>query len=306
MNYMYGGQNGMNMQAMQHMMQLQQQLQSQQQPQTYDQQLQMLQEQQQMYQQSQQMQMQDYNRTQTARAPKGSGKGKAVKAGAGKAVKGGKVAKGKGAGKKAAKPKTKKQLREEEKARREAEALKLSGKRRKITKRNPDAPKRGKSPYIFFSMEKREAVKQELGAEAKTTEIMKRVAAMWNLLDPSQKEIYNQRAEEDKIRYENEVKNFDGLLRLPAKGKNGKIKDPNAPKRGMSAFLLYSRDTRESVKAERPELKTSEISKVLGEKWKLLDDASKTPWVERAQVESERYRSEAAAYKEQQAQGGGY
>lgn len=295
---MYGyGQNAMNMQAMQQMMHLQQQLQ--QQPHSYDHTMQAMLEQQQNYMQQQNHALlQSQYQGQQATQKKSKSKAATTKGKAGT----GKDAKGKGKGKKAAaKPLTKKQIREQERAKREAE--KLNGKRRKVTKRNPEAPKRGKSPYIFFSMERRDAVKEQLGPDAKTTEIMKRVAAEWNLLTDDQKAIYKEKAEADKIRYEEEVKNFDGQLRLPAKGKNGKIKDPNAPKRGMSAFLLYSKDLRESVKNEYPHLKTSEISKVLGEKWKALDDSEKTPWVRKAAIESERYNQEKARYKASQ---GGY
>jgi len=293
------GQNGMNMQTMQHYMNLQQQLQQQQQHPSFDQQMQeMLQQQQHLMAQHGQNLGMMYHQ-QAAQMTQKKSKGKATgggkgKAGAGKAEKG----KGKGKNAKAAKPLTKKQIREQEKAKREAEALMgKNGKRRKVTKRNPLAPKRGKSPYIFFSMERREAVKEQLGPDAKTTDIMKRVAEEWNALAPEQKSMYNAKAEADKARYEEEVKHFEGQLRLPAKGKNGKIKDPNAPKRGMSAFLLYSKDCRESVKNEHPDMKTSDISKVLGEKWKALSDIEKQPWVERAAVEADRYNQEKAAYK---------
>jgi len=298
MNYMYGGGQNMNMQAMQQMMHLQQQLQ--QHPQSYDQQMQAMLEQQHniMAQQQNALLQSQYQSSQMGQK---KGKGKGAAAGKGKAGAKGEKGKGKGKNAKAAKPLTKKQIREQERAKREAEALMgKNGKRRKVTKRNPEAPKRGKSPYIFFSMERREAVKEQLGSDAKTTDIMKQVAHEWNALSDDQKLVYKEKAEADKLRYEEEVKNFDGQLRLPAKGKNGKIKDPNAPKRGMSAFLLYSKDLRETVKNEYPNLKTSEISKVLGEKWKALDESEKQPWVDRAAIESERYNQEKAAYKARQ------
>lgn len=47
-------------------------------------------------------------------------------------------------------------------------------------------------------------------------------------------------------------------------------KDPNAPKKGRSAYILFSMDTRAQVKADFPDLKNTEILAKLGELWKAL------------------------------------
>jgi hypothetical protein len=49
----------------------------------------------------------------------------------------------------------------------------------------------------------------------------------------------------------------------PAKKPKQK-KDPNAPKKGLSAFMYFSADQRPSVKAEQPDLKMGEVAKVIG------------------------------------------
>jgi len=54
-----------------------------------------------------------------------------------------------------------------------------------------------------------------------------------------------------------------------------KIKDPNAPKKPLAAFMVFSKEKRPVVKAEFPELKTTEISKKLGEMWGQLSDEEK-------------------------------
>ena len=59
------------------------------------------------------------------------------------------------------------------------------------------------------------------------------------------------------------------------KKKAKKEKDPNAPKRALSAFMYYSQANRPLVKKENPDAGFGEIGKILGEQWKALDASSK-------------------------------
>ena len=52
----------------------------------------------------------------------------------------------------------------------------------------------------------------------------------------------------------------------PSKGKKSK-KDPNAPKRPLSAFMYFSKDQRPAVKAANPDATFGELGKLLAEKW---------------------------------------
>ncbi|CAM9728367.1 unnamed protein product, partial [Sphacelaria rigidula] len=73
----------------------------------------------------------------------------------------------------------------------------------------------------------------------------------------------------------------------PAPKKKQK-KDPNAPKGASSAFMQFSASHRSAVKEAHPGLKTTEIAKVLGEKWKTMDDEAKAPYNEKANRDKER------------------
>merc|ERR1712110_956234 len=56
--------------------------------------------------------------------------------------------------------------------------------------------------------------------------------------------------------------------RMPPKGKRGrKKKDPNAPKRPMSAYFLFMNATRPTVRKENPDASIGEVAKILGKKW---------------------------------------
>ena len=52
-------------------------------------------------------------------------------------------------------------------------------------------------------------------------------------------------------------------------------KDKNAPKRALSAYMFFSQDWRERIKAENPDAGFGEVGKLLGAKWKELDDDEK-------------------------------
>ncbi|KIL64601.1 hypothetical protein M378DRAFT_77996 [Amanita muscaria Koide BX008] len=74
-------------------------------------------------------------------------------------------------------------------------------------------------------------------------------------------------------------------------------KDPKAPKRPLSAYMFFSQDWRERIKTENPDAGFGEVGKLLGAKWKELDDEEKKPYVERAAQDKNRAEKEKAAYE---------
>ncbi|KAI0789175.1 high mobility group box domain-containing protein [Abortiporus biennis] len=80
-----------------------------------------------------------------------------------------------------------------------------------------------------------------------------------------------------------------------SKGSKSK-KDPKAPKRALSAYMFFSQDWRERIKAENPDAGFGEIGKLLGAKWKELDDSEKKPYIEQAARDKARAESEKSAY----------
>ncbi|PKI83034.1 Non-histone chromosomal protein 6 [Malassezia vespertilionis] len=73
-------------------------------------------------------------------------------------------------------------------------------------------------------------------------------------------------------------------------------KDPAAPKRPLSAYMFFSQDWRERVKADNPEAGFGDVGRLLGTKWKEMGDEEKKPYVEKANKDKERAESEKAAY----------
>ncbi|KLO16574.1 hypothetical protein SCHPADRAFT_205372 [Schizopora paradoxa] len=81
-----------------------------------------------------------------------------------------------------------------------------------------------------------------------------------------------------------------------AKGGRGK-KDKNAPKRALSAYMFFSQDWRERIKTENPDAGFGEVGKLLGAKWKELDDSEKKPYIDQAARDKTRADAEKADYE---------
>jgi len=75
-------------------------------------------------------------------------------------------------------------------------------------------------------------------------------------------------------------------------------KDPKAPKRALSAYMFFSQDWRERIKTENPDAGFGEVGKLLGAKWKELEEEDKKPYVEQAAKDKTRAEEEKSAYEE--------
>lgn len=73
-----------------------------------------------------------------------------------------------------------------------------------------------------------------------------------------------------------------------------KKKDPNAPKKAQSAYILFCNEKRTILKEEKPDLAFVDVSRELGKMWGLCED--KERYNALALLEKERYATEMTAY----------
>jgi transcriptional regulator HMO1 len=66
-----------------------------------------------------------------------------------------------------------------------------------------------------------------------------------------------------------------GALKEPKEKKEKAAKDPNAPKKPATAYLLYQNKVRANVKAENPEFTNKELMGKIGALWSALPDNEK-------------------------------
>ena len=179
--------------------------------------------------------------------------------------------------------------------------------------KDPNKPKRGKSAYIFFCAKKREEAKANLRDGAKATEVTSELGRMWNALKASTKTTEKKllasleaEAAEDKARYNEAMEDYvapsDEELAaiVPAKkARKTSDKDPNAPKRGKSAYIFFCAAMRPQVKEELGEEGKSSIMAELGKRWKELkeDDSRKVELAKYTKMAAE----DKALYEEEKA-----
>jgi len=74
-------------------------------------------------------------------------------------------------------------------------------------------------------------------------------------------------------------------------------KDPNAPKRPVSGYMLWLNDVRSQLKEDNPGLKITELSKVAGQKWRSLSSSVKAKYEEKYNESKSEYQKKLAEYK---------
>lgn len=123
------------------------------------------------------------------------------------------------------------------------------------------------------------------------------MARQFKELAEKEKIKWTKKADEDKARYAEQMKSY-----VPAedptggRGKKKAKKDPNAPKRNMSAYFLYSIDARPTIKEQNPDASFGDIARLISSKFKELSEEEKAAWQEKADKDKVRYQREMAAY----------
>lgn len=153
--------------------------------------------------------------------------------------------------------------------------------------------------YAFFVQTCREEHKKKHPEENVVfAEFSKKCAERWKTMLDKEKKRFHEMAENDKKRYDDEMKNY-----IPPKGekqrgkKRKQIKDPNAPKRSLSAFFWFSNDERAKVKNQNPEYGVGDIAKELGRRWADAEPEVKGKYEALADKDKARYEKEMTAYK---------
>ena len=130
----------------------------------------------------------------------------------------------------------------------------------------------------------------------KTTNIAKLVSKAWKDLTPEEKDFWDEHARRDKARFEVEKSLYTGPWKVPAKKRSQK--DPDAPKRPMSAFLAYSHAKRAEVKKKNPNMNNADTSRVLAQLWKDAPEEEKKEHIEKEYELRQKYLSEIAVWRE--------
>ncbi len=174
-----------------------------------------------------------------------------------------------------------------------------------------------KNAYHLWMAENSEAVKKKYPSLS-PAELLKKKSEEWKNLAKDKREVYEKRAKELKSEYEKTKKDEsagedsdEDSGSKKRKGKDQKKpaakkakKDPNAPKRPLTAYFLFGQDNRETIKNELMKDATPEeqkkivtlVAKELGTRWKALTAEEKKPFEDRAKQAKASYEKEKAEY----------
>jgi hypothetical protein len=170
--------------------------------------------------------------------------------------------------------------------------------------KDPNAPKRPLTAFFHFLAAKREAYVKDHPAN-KLGDVAKGLSEVWRGLSEAQKKPFEDLAAASKKTYEREMAHYTPAPRdpededddgKPAKKKAKKEKDPDAPKRALSAYMLFSI-------AEGPRIRSAhtgdpkEMMSKIAEEWKNADKATKDKYEKKAAEDKKRFTKESAAYK---------
>ncbi|WAQ92026.1 hypothetical protein PtA15_15A420 [Puccinia triticina] len=83
-------------------------------------------------------------------------------------------------------------------------------------------------------------------------------------------------------------------------GKKKRVKrerDPNAPKRPASAYILFQNAVRQEMRAANPTADYKELARQIGDRWKNLSEEAKRPWSEAGKLAMTSWNIQNKEYK---------
>ena len=157
--------------------------------------------------------------------------------------------------------------------------------------KDPNGPKRGKSSYIFFCVDKRQEV-IDANPDMSAKDIIKELGRVWREdTSDEEKKKYHKQSTTDKLRYEEEMADYTPPPNLGFVTEKKKAKR-DGPKRARTAYIFFCTERRPLIKEENPDMNTKEVTSQLGVQWNALSDKEKKPYVKLAEKDKARYEKE--------------
>uniref|UniRef100_A0A7R9U2W5 HMG box domain-containing protein n=2 Tax=Pinguiococcus pyrenoidosus TaxID=172671 RepID=A0A7R9U2W5_9STRA len=214
--------------------------------------------------------------------------------------------------------------------------LALEKKRKKRKKRrDPGAPKYPMNSYNLFVKSQRQRLVQ--ADPSKTNpDIMRDLAQMWRQLPLDQRKLWDEMADRDRVRYEDEMKRYQSTNRMDtvvaeaiaanlppsmeeelheiaekkrkaasnraARRKRQRHRDPNTPRYPLNPYNIFVKTVRNDIAQKGSHDSNPEIMKEIARQWRDLPADSKQHYRDLADKDKERYESEQVAYYKRKAE----
>lgn len=168
-----------------------------------------------------------------------------------------------------------------------------SSKRKGAVDESGEKIMRPRSAYILFSSHFRPQITKE-NPSLSMTDVSKVLGQKWSEATAEEKAPFEEQSAQEKAAFKDKYP--EGIPRESSK-KTKKIKDENAPKRALTAYFFFANDKRPEIREQNPDMKITEISKVIGEMWKDTSDEEKAKYQKMADADKDRYAQEMKDYK---------
>jgi len=170
-------------------------------------------------------------------------------------------------------------------------------KKKRKPKKDPNKPKRNMSAFFLYSNANRDRVKEENPGVA-FGQVAKLLSAEFKEISAAERAKWDRLALDDKERYQREMEDYEPPSDdEEVTTKKRKKKDPNAPKRNMSAYFLYSQEMRSVIKEEHPDASFGETAKLISARFKELSAAERKKYDDLALADKERYQRAMRVFK---------
>ncbi|KAG3007721.1 hypothetical protein PC128_g19362 [Phytophthora cactorum] len=164
-------------------------------------------------------------------------------------------------------------------------------------KKQPNEPRQPDTAYIcFWKSQRPEVIVANPLLDAQL--VSKEVARQWRTLSDSERQVWEDMAAKDKLRFQEEIARFHPTLAATPHSLSAlkaPLKDPFAPKPAKTGFQLFMIHNRESFTLLN--MTINEFRTEMSQLWKRLSDAGKNEWYELAKQDKQRYEREMNAYK---------
>jgi|UniRef100_K3WX01 hypothetical protein len=162
--------------------------------------------------------------------------------------------------------------------------------RKQRKKKDKNAPKRALSAFMFFSNDIRDTVKREM-PELEFLQISSEIGRRWKEISEEDRRPYDELAAADKKRYLEEKEDYVPDPSFESSKSSRKKKDPNAPKRALSAYFFFCNEIRDSVRSQNPNMKITEIATLLAAKWRELPEKKRVKYQKMHEEAKVKYQS---------------
>lgn len=184
-----------------------------------------------------------------------------------------------------------------------------------VLKSHLKPPKQAPSAWqVYFTEELQKIKAEQPGARLNVAHVAKDAGQRYAALPEEKKQEFQRRSQEAKEQWERDMLAWKSTLtpedikqenmfrtaqRKAGKSRKGNLKDPNAPKKPLSAYFLFLRAIRADPKMTEDvfhgEQETTKQSVLAAAKWRSLPEEEKQPFLEKAEadkVEYERLRKD--------------